>query len=81
MVHNGYWGAAVGFWGGVAAVNVAVEGGCGAIGSAVGCFAGPIVGAGVYRGLSLTVSPFRIAASKVVGLSCGIWLGTLTGPV
>ena len=80
ILGGGGIGAVIGFWIGKIVVHGVVQGVAYGTGAVVGIFCPP---AGVVVGatLSATLAPLAEAASNVVGLTCGIALGTATGPL
>jgi hypothetical protein len=80
IIHNGVWGAWLGFGAGYYGVHTAFNTFHTALGSALTAVGGP-VGTGVACTISGALYPVQVAAAKSAGIACGIWLGTVTGPV
>ncbi|MBA3954225.1 hypothetical protein H0X48_02820 [Candidatus Dependentiae bacterium] len=81
VIHNGPIGASVGVVVGAGATTFVFNGFYGAVGVGTSAIAGPVCGAAVAGTVRYYCLPVQLAATKTVGLFCGLWLGVATGPV
>lgn len=80
LLHNGIWGATIGFFTAKFLAHAAAQTMIVLISSAVGLVCPP-AGSVVFSSLEYTFLPFIESASNVAGLAGGIAGGTLTGPM